>query len=1116
AYDGGNVATTSDARNISFVLADTTTDANFDINIVASSTTVGGVPSFSTSTASRGVFRLHKDEQNLMVVDSSGTSTIFGTLNVNYPYAPRIAASISGVTPSPGVVVSGHYLYTSNSGSNGLAIYDITDPTKPVKVSTDLSTTIGSAYSMQLQGRYLYAGTSTGVFIIDVSNVKVPTRVYTFTGSAFSGCGNPSCSVYVSGSYLYLTSPAGSPNTGLYVYDIRNPLQPIFLAKDQQSGGPQSVTGQGKYVYVGTNTTSGGGFIRAFDVTNPRRPLLIGSLTTSGVTNSQMVVRGRYLYSGTGSGMLIVDISDPATLTLKSTTATVSPTGCTTHVDVQGRYAYMSGWGCAEGGGTGGFFIYDIASSTKPIRLYGTQTGTDSTGYMEGVTVAGRYAYVMGSTAGIWIWDINGAELSSANVGSLSAETLTVHSNLDVWNKITAQGGLNIGGSLQVGGDVGITTFSSSSAFRIEDLNTAKQGDPVAVIAYQSATSTGLRLAASSSNYSATGLDAMLRLDTTRVSSSLFNFFTANVASTGSATATVFRIDGLGSVYSSGTTYLGGTFGNPNALVARQISSGTLASFFSESSSTPNLLLTTSGTITASGLNGLLRIDAVTSTVPTTFNFLTANWGSDVSGVTNTVFSVRGDGQIFSDAGTTVTSPADLAELTKVKGDFSLYPDGTIVSQSPDDEEVAIVATPDIGNILGVATDRGVFMGSGRWGKELSAFKGTIHDFEEKENVRRISVAGYIKIRVNDENGAILPGDPLGLSETTPGEARRAKPGDLIVGMARASFPPKGDTTPPGAGSPSASLTNETEESVEEHLFTDTASSSTSSRTEEALTQTTTVSHGLVEAVVGNGAGLAIQQAEQLQNQGIAQTNDGTFQSSSISLLTNGPTRLHQLIVKDIASFHGEIRVKGHAIFNEDMAGMAKFLVSMTSVQIRFGEPYEAAPVVSITPENRVIGTWWVETVSREGFTIRMEKPQAHIMLFHWIALGVKEKQLFVSDGTHGPADKEYLWGNGNGLPAVLPDPSPRVQGDVVEEEPLIQNEMSVLVVPTEQITDVPSTDSATPVAEPSSPEPVPANDDVPVAAEPPTSVIPDSNPVDGAGGPDSETWIPFLPFTRG
>jgi hypothetical protein len=646
---------------------------------------------------------------------------------------------------------------------------------------------------------------------------------------------------------------------------------------------------------------------------------------------------------------------------------------------------------------------------------------------------------------------------------------------------------------------------SSSTAFRIDHANIATFGEPTAAISYQAATSSGFMVTASSSNFSATGLNGILRLDTVRVSSSLFNFFTANVAATGSATATVFHIDGLGSVYASGTSFLGGTYGNANAIVARQISSGTLASFYSESSSTPNLSLTTSGTITTTGLNGLLRIDAVTSTNPTTFNFITANWGSDVNGATNTVFSVRGDGQIFSDAGTTITSPADLAELTKVKGDFSLYPDGTIVSQSPEDEEVAVVATPLIGNVLGVATDRGVFMGSGRWGKEISAFQGTIHDFEEKENVWRISVAGYIKMRVNDENGPIFPGDPLGLSETTPGEARRAKPGDLIVGMARASFPPKRDTTPPGAGSPSSAITDTTTETLN-----DTVSSV------EPTSEIVTVSHGLVEVVVGNGAGLAVQQA-QIQSQGITQTNDGTFRESSISLLTNGPTTVSQLIVKDVASFHGELRVKGHALFNEDTAGMGKFLPGSNTVRVTYREPYTVPPIVTLTPEGDVPTRWWVSERTEAGFVINIKQPSwQETYAFSWHALAVPTPQLFVSDGTHGPADKEYLWrDDGSGRRSVhlsplfeptSPEPAPAVEGVTTDAE----------ASATEPGIEIPSGDSASLVGESAPPEPAATNNDAPAAVELPTSFVPDSGINDGVGGPDTETWIPFLPFTRG
>ena len=555
--------------------------------------------------------------------------------------------------------------------------------------------------------------------------------------------------------------------------------------------------------------------------------------------------------------------------------------------------------------------------------------------------------------------------------------------------------------------------------------------------------------------------------------------------------------------------YVSGTI-NSNLISARTTASNTLATFFSQSSSTPNVQIITSGTITATGLNGILRLDAVTSTLATTFNFLTANWGSGPNGGTNTVFSVRGDGQIFSDAGTTITSPADLAELTKIKGDFSLYPDGTIVSQSPDDEEVAMVAIPSIGNVLGIATDRGVFMGAGRWGKEISAFNGTIHDFEEKENVRRISVAGYIKIRVNDENGPILPGDPLGLSDTTPGEARRAKAGDLIVGMARASFPPKNQTTPPGDGSPSATVTDTTEETITDStLATNDVSSVTSSF--EEVTRTATVSHGLVEAVVGNGAGLAIQQAA-LQSQAVTTAGSGAFENS-LSFLTSGPSTINQLIVKDVASFHGELRVKGHAIFNEDTAGLAKFLPGSNTVHVTYTEAYAVVPVVTVTPRAAVSAPVWVDGEDVNGFVIHLSAPdmQREITVA-WHALAVAEPQLFVSDGTHGPADKEYLWrDDGSGRRSIAPDaPAPTVEGVMTDTPEALPVE--------DAASNTPSEESATP-ATPASPledAVSPSSDVSPTEEVTPTVFLPDSGYLDGVGGPDPESWIPFLPFTRG
>ena len=215
----------------------------------------------------------------------------------------------------------------------------------------------------------------------------------------------------------------------------------------------------------------------------------------------------------------------------------------------------------------------------------------------------------------------------------------------------------------------------------------------------------------------------------------------------------------------------------------------------------------------------------------------------------------------------------------------------------------------------------------------------------------------------------------------------------------------------------------------------------------------TASNHGLLEAVIGNGSGLFMTNV--LQHQGITALPSGEIAPAAFSLLSGDVT------VKNLF-------VTGHAFVNQDTAGLAKILISATSVTVTFADSYTEAPVVTITPETKIIGTYWIETISPQGFTIRMDQPQGNAVMFDWHALAVPEKQLFVSDGRHGLARDEYLWITGAREQTVI------INRDT-EELPTVSEETSSVE------TQMPPPD----------PEP--------------------------SGGPEEKTNpLPFLPFTRG
>jgi hypothetical protein len=163
---------------------------------------------------------------------------------------------------------------------------------------------------------------------------------------------------------------------------------------------------------------------------------------------------------------------------------------------------------------------------------------------------------------------------------------------------------------------------------------------------------------------------------------------------------------------------------------------------------------------------------------------------SDVGSAANITASIRANGQIRSDAGTTISSPADFAEWTKVEGDLALYEVGTIVQQSTISNTITIAE--DYEKVYGVVTDRATFCGglTECFSNELikkDFMNLSTNELETKYNAKRIAMTGHIQCKVV---GKVNIGDRLFLS-TSSGVAKSAKSFEEKVfsfGIARESY----------------------------------------------------------------------------------------------------------------------------------------------------------------------------------------------------------------------------------------------------------------------------------------------------------------------------------------
>ncbi|NCT46097.1 MAG: endo-1,3-1,4-beta-glycanase ExsH, partial [Microcystis aeruginosa G11-09] len=145
----------------------------------------------------------------------------------------------------------------------------------------------------------------------------------------------------------------------------------------------------GNYAYV----ADGWSGLQIIDISNPATPTLKGNYDISSYAQDVQIV-GNYAYVADGnSGLQIIDISNPAAPTLKGNYNT---SGYARDVQIVGNYAYVAD-------GYSGLQIIDISNPAAPT-LKGNY---NTSGYARDVQIVGNYAYVANNDSGLQIIDIS-------------------------------------------------------------------------------------------------------------------------------------------------------------------------------------------------------------------------------------------------------------------------------------------------------------------------------------------------------------------------------------------------------------------------------------------------------------------------------------------------------------------------------------------------------------------------------------------------------------------------------------------------------------------------------------------------------------------------------------
>jgi hypothetical protein len=358
-----------------------------------------------------------------------------GTVLGNYAYAVRngnivvldltiVFLPVVGNYQDPDIYLSdvvqlGPYLYTS--GSAGIRVLEVSDPTAPTAVGTHergasvleakgnrLYATAGSAafwmdltvptdpvevgedeapasscYDVAVQGPYAFAAESSkGLYVLDVSDPSSPVEVGRTAIPALA------LDVAVNGSYAYIAAQFA----GLQIVDISDPADPTVIGAHPTPYYARGVAMSGSHAYIGD--LSGGLII--FDVSDPTAPVQVGQLTFPGDGASGVTVDGGLAYcAALSNGLSIVDVSDPSAPML---IGQLGGLDYTVSVSLTGDLAVLADFG-------GGMRVVDVSTPSNPTLLSTFEPSASAVVW--GIDAEGSLALASTAEHGIYLLDIS-------------------------------------------------------------------------------------------------------------------------------------------------------------------------------------------------------------------------------------------------------------------------------------------------------------------------------------------------------------------------------------------------------------------------------------------------------------------------------------------------------------------------------------------------------------------------------------------------------------------------------------------------------------------------------------------------------------------------------------
>ncbi|MFA6251924.1 MAG: tail fiber domain-containing protein [Candidatus Paceibacterota bacterium] len=151
----------------------------------------------------------------------------------------------------------------------------------------------------------------------------------------------------------------------------------------------------------------------------------------------------------------------------------------------------------------------------------------------------------------------------------------------------------------------------------------------------------------------------------------------------------------------------------------------------------------------------------------------------------------------------------------------------------------------------------------------------------------------------------------------------------------------------------------------------------------------------------------AIQEQQAMIMSAVADITTIKEQLASASQNGSGSISINSL---NQLAISGALSVDGHVALGKDTVGEATITAGANAVHIAFTENYTERPAITVTPESKVSGVYWVNNIASGGFDINVDQIQNTDIIFSWHAFAQKGTAFIIPQQ---PEQQQPLGGSG-------------------------------------------------------------------------------------------------------